>query len=959
MTDFKLGNVVGGYAVSIRQWLRWLTRCEELGLVVPDPMVLAGALGKVSDTLSKTGAQVGFRLASTRQQLQLDCRPNLEEVKVFAEFLLAEAEEMAMNQVTGTTNNPQSGKPAVKAMGLPETPKPRDGPVPSNAASVSSKANCRFWLTDEGCRRGNKCKFIHTILDPKDTRCFNCSGVGHGKRECPNAEKPKVAKTQQGKASGKGQKGGDKPGKGSGNDKGEKPGSSGSGGGENVCDDAPNPKNPERTGSEGVGDGKIEGELGSLLSEASALMKSLRPAVKMLCTRKANPELVATGLLDGGATNALRRGSPSERQRATEVTVELATGKATLFQDPMTGTLLTSEDVEPIVPLKIVVDLGYKIKWDAAGCVIHHPTQGKLACWLRNGCPVVRENHAMKLISEIEKRETEKRSAPKLASEGVSVSVEGWWQKNFPNVPPQVVKYMQGQDDPKPEGSEVPWNRRQRKRLESAKAIVIHLFSGRSSYWKKGWPEGVEVLTIDIKENPRQDLNDPKVWSYVTWLVKNKPILAILGGPPCRTVSRLRNIRPGPRPLRDRCHFRFGFDDLSEYEKNMTNGDSALVLKQVALFKLAEENKPQGEWEIGFLLESPEDPAAYAGELQAPSFWTWEEVRSLELFGMKLISLDQGRVGHEQRKPTSCLTNLKSVWELNELRCHGLHGQPLNPTLEERFQQTSAWAEWAEGLKAAIKESVVHLGLKRGLGGNSVKRMLNWEEWKQHIVQNHRPFRRDCRACVLDMANGPQHRRRTHGGSSAWSLGVDIVQFEKTKDEITHVDVKYAVVATAFVPRFESRETQEERENPPIERVEVPDWGEGLDEGEDLVEESSKEEKEKPPREEEIPVPSVEEEDLLKKEIEECKKPLSLCHVTMVEPVSGRGTAEVLRALTLLLVKMKALGIHVYRLHGDRAKELLSHKTEQWCNQHRLIRTLGGGDDPANNGHVESEIITS
>ena len=65
--------------------------------------------------------------------------------------------------------------------------------------------------------------------DPKDNRCFNCSGIGHGKRECPHVEKPKIAKTQQGKSggkgdsgNGKGQKGGDKPGKGSGNDKTEK-----------------------------------------------------------------------------------------------------------------------------------------------------------------------------------------------------------------------------------------------------------------------------------------------------------------------------------------------------------------------------------------------------------------------------------------------------------------------------------------------------------------------------------------------------------------------------------------------------------------------------------------------------------------------------------------------------------------------------------------------------------------
>ena len=842
LTDFKLGSVVNEYAVSLRQWLRWLTRSEELELVLPDPMVLAGVLGRVSDTLAKSGTQVGFRLASTRQKLQLDCRPSLDEVKVFAEFLLAEAEEMSMSS-TSSYGNPQTGgnKPAVKVLGVAENvSKPqREGPVPANAGNVTSKAACRFWLTDEGCRRGSRCKFVHSLLDPKDNRCFNCSGIGHGKRECPHLEKPKIAKNQVGKSGGKGEngnakgsKGNDKSGKGAGHEKG------GSSGGTTDCakENPPNQKPVDSTGGEPSRDGGVNGELGSLLSEASALMKSLRPSIKMMSLKKANPVLIATGLLDGGATNALRRGTPKELANANEVTVELATGKATLFQDPLTGTLLTSENIEPIVPLRGVVDLGYRILWDASGCVINHPTQGKLTCWLRNGCPVVREGHAMKLIGEIEKHEMEKRLAPKLNAVGVSQEVVDWWKKEFPEVPPQVVELMKGQNDPKPQGSEIPWNRGCRKRLENAKAIVIHLYSAKSNYWKKGWPKGIEVLTLDIKENPKQDLNNPHVWSYVCWLVKNKPILAIIGGPPCRSVSRLRNVRPGPRPLRDRQTFRFGLEGLTEYERKLTNGDSALVLKQVALFKLAEKHRPSSTWDIGFLLESPEDPAAYAGEWEAPSFWTWNELRCLEEYGMRVVSFDQGMLGHEQNKPTSCLTNLPKVLELDQLRCSGNQGKPLNPSMEERFQQTASWAEWAEGLMAAIKESIVILGVEKGLGDSQLKRLLNREEWRQHILQGHRPFRRDCRACVLDMANGPQHRRRQHGGTSAWSLGVDVVQFKETRDDVTHVNVKYAVVATALVPRFEEIETQKDYGDALHEDVEKSDWGEGLAEEEFEIE---------------------------------------------------------------------------------------------------------------------------
>ena len=64
-----------------------MERGEELGIVLPDPMILSGVMGRASDVVGKTGAQVGFRLASARQQLQLDNRPSMPDVKLFAEYM--------------------------------------------------------------------------------------------------------------------------------------------------------------------------------------------------------------------------------------------------------------------------------------------------------------------------------------------------------------------------------------------------------------------------------------------------------------------------------------------------------------------------------------------------------------------------------------------------------------------------------------------------------------------------------------------------------------------------------------------------------------------------------------------------------------------------------------------------------------------------------------------------------
>ena len=224
-----------------------------------------------------------------------------------------------------------------------------------------------------------------------------------------------------------------------------------------------------------------------------------------------------TGLLDGGATNALRQGSAEEIACAVPVTVELAAGSAQLYQCVETGTLLSAQPVEPIVPLRGLVNLGYRIKWDSKGCLIYHDVVGHMKCWLRNGCPVVKETHALALIHDLEAYERNKRLGPRLAGESVSEEVVKWWAQRFPEVPSRVVQYMAGQDSI-PQGQDLPWNRRLRRRFANAKGLIIHLFSGNSDSgkeWRKGWPSGVEVVTLDPKENPKMDLNNCSVWSYV------------------------------------------------------------------------------------------------------------------------------------------------------------------------------------------------------------------------------------------------------------------------------------------------------------------------------------------------------------------------------------------------------------------------------------------------------------
>ena len=134
-----------------------------------------------------------------------------------------------------------------------------------------------------------------------------------------------------------------------------------------------------------------------------------------------------------------------------------------------------------------------------------------------------------------------------------------------------------------------------------------------------------------------------------------------------------------------------------------------------------------------------------------------------EKFNMKTVSFDQGKCGHSRRKPTSLLTNLPGMDELQGLRCgeneKGI--EPLAADLPQRLKQTSSWSSWAPGLTQAIKESI------KQMPGAGLKR-LSLDEWRQHVRQNHTPYRRDCRLCIQEMGAGEPHRRRGphHNGES-------------------------------------------------------------------------------------------------------------------------------------------------------------------------------------------------
>ena len=323
---------------------------------------------------------------------------------------------------------------------------------------------------------------------------------------------------------------------------------------------------------------------------------------------------------------------------------------------------------------------------------------------------------------------------------------------------------------------------------------------------------------------------------------------------------------------------------------------------------------------------------------------------------MNVINFDQRPMGHCRKKPTSILTNLPNMLELQELRSPTGQDEPLADNLSERIEQSRSWALWAPGFRAAVWASLKIYMAKLLQQAPRIAKALTGREkelWAQHFRQGHTPFRRDCRLCVEQMGAQRPHRRRKEGQTmtSSWSMSVDIVgPLPRAKDLATSHYMKYALVAVALVPDFgqDKKETMDDQE--------ALEHEEGRTEEREQPEEGPHPREDEEPGEVDLEKEETPEEEQFHKELEESLKSVPVKHVVHVEPIASRAQDEVVTAMQKALAGFKAMGIYINRLHSDRAKELISKPMTAWCARNGIVPTTTAGDDPASNGHAESEV---
>ena len=353
------------------------------------------ALLTIVKTVLEGNAEVQFRVGLVEAALKAETAPSLEVVHQLHAALLSEVEVLARTQtlkpraqtsaaaVSAGENPPPGpkaattggGKGASKGEGQSSKSQDPAIPVPQGA--------CRFYVQGIGCKRGDKCRNAHNWQDipPKEkkSRCMSCEGVGHQRAACPHV--PFLAKPAPPAPPRKP----DKP------ERAEKPKAGAVAATPNqvqaLLEDAAKVlKTIQGAGTPGQGSERLETSAPKAapnappalqgtpvtVSSLQSHLDAIRQAIPEVTSTTTNPSIKAvkvlevcpaetkgveeadpdeaTGLLDSGATHAVRARELKDQEVSAREVV-LAGGATQSLLQNRGGTILTEGPSQPIVPL--------------------------------------------------------------------------------------------------------------------------------------------------------------------------------------------------------------------------------------------------------------------------------------------------------------------------------------------------------------------------------------------------------------------------------------------------------------------------------------------------------------------------------------------------------------------------------------------------------------------------------
>ena len=980
-----------GEAISgLRRWMRWKRRATDISVSMPDPTVMLRGLDRLVNKVLTSHPSLHFRVNLTRTNLMVDAVPTMKGIEQLAECLLAEFDQLSYSK-----RKQDKVVPKMKKMEeLREKGGGKEGG--SKKGEDSKPAPCRFFHTEQGCRKGNACKWSHEVKDDQK-RCWTCGATTHMSPQCPTKENQqhgnkKVAKVECERASKRNEEE---------DAASERAAVCPSEDMKSLLEEAGkmlkgmsnggSPRNSEETG-----DAKIR----SLQRQLDELKG--QGAVRVLRLSRVQVAEGGLGLLDSGATHALRPQRPGEDLgRYLEVKITLAGGQETKMRMSPGGVLVSPDPkTEPILPLgTLVSDLGCSIQCSGECLTIHHPHQGQIPAKLQGGCPMIDKSMALKLISEMEQVGEKKKMRSMRGDDEALIS----WMKRVVEDHPAfqgVPQHLKDKMVVTPQSSAIAGNRKLRKLWKREGGVILFLYSGKSEgfHMKRAAKDlGFDVrklIEVDIQNGSQWDMVSGELYAELVLMACEGQIGAVVASPNCRTRSRLRHVEvPSlPAPARAWGGGEWGKEDLNSTEAIKCYEDDVMMLRSMMLYIIAEEMRKAGgeSRPTSFLLEHPGEPKDLP---EVVSWWRTPQWKALkEAYGLQEVDVDQGEIGGKGKKATTLGGNVDVQLPA---RCPTKQpGRKIEgKTPQQLVEESRMLSRWAPLMMAAITEAVFK---ERGQVPKPRVR-----SWRTHLLQGHTPFRKDCAICQQASGRDKAHRREKLPPRSgvlsldtagplikAPDLGRGTAKFilvasftwpstspEESPKEDNEEEIKECPQIEDLAEIEKERKIRDEgkarRGRPRLEDIEAREREKKAAEDQELkgksCQQAPAEEKEEELEEyrrtmvgqvdddDECDSPSLGEEQE-PEELEQEQEEVHMAVHRMAVPMASRASEEVLKHIIDLYLMLKADGYEVRQLHSDRAAEFISPKLEKWCRERDILQTWSAGAEPQSNGRAERTV---
>ena len=162
--------------MALRKWKKLIGRAHEMGVSLPDGSVLLVAVEGAIKKVVEGNRDISFKLSMAKQALHLPHIPTHAAVLSYTDHILAE-----LQQIIPLGKGEAPRLKGVQAEG-PTSPS-------SSGASPTSKKNpCKYFLSEDGCRRGAQCKYSHDFPSKEErrARCWTCGAKTHRQSNCPS-----------------------------------------------------------------------------------------------------------------------------------------------------------------------------------------------------------------------------------------------------------------------------------------------------------------------------------------------------------------------------------------------------------------------------------------------------------------------------------------------------------------------------------------------------------------------------------------------------------------------------------------------------------------------------------------------------------------------------------------------------------------------------------------------------